>query len=119
MSCHFQRVNFCSGGENVGEVAERVSFVVIDDGVAKINGVGGVFFERVKEIDGDFSAGGFDFRHFNLRRRDDDFLLCIFHLDYFIKFNGDFLCFFSLCTKRRSHSYDAGRRFIVGSTVRP
>ena len=66
VSGDFQGVNLSARGETVGKISQRVSLVVVTDGVAEIDGVGGVGLERVLQFHDDALACRLDFRHFHL-----------------------------------------------------
>lgn len=85
VSCHFERVDVVACRESVGVVAQRVALVVVADGVGEVDGVGGVGLERVFNLHHDALSGGLDFGRLDLRRRYDDLLGGVVHLDIFVE----------------------------------
>ena len=49
-SGHFHRINLCTGREGKREVTQRITLIVIDNGVREINGISSVRLQRVKQI---------------------------------------------------------------------
>ena len=68
IACHLHGVGLNAGGEDVGEVAERVALVIVLDGIGKVDGIGGVWLQRVKDFDLDALSGSGDVGHLMLRR---------------------------------------------------
>ena len=63
VTCHFKRVNLVAGGEGKGIVTHGVPLVVVADGIAEVDGVGGVLLERILQVDDDALASGLYFGH--------------------------------------------------------
>ena len=42
IACHLHGVGLCAGGEDIGEMSERIALVVVLDGVGKVDGIGGI-----------------------------------------------------------------------------
>ena len=59
---HLHRVDYRTRREAVSVVAERVTFIVVADGIAEINRISGVGFKRIQQLYFDIFACGFDLR---------------------------------------------------------
>ena len=57
---YLERVYVRAGTESETVITERIAFIVIDNTVGKINGIGGVFPERVKQLHLDLLAYDLD-----------------------------------------------------------
>ena len=82
---HFERVDMVAGGEAVGIVSQRVSLVVVGDGIREVDGVSGVRLQLVLQAYCDLLPGGLDFRCFQLRRRHDNLLRGVLQLDELVE----------------------------------
>ena len=82
---HFERVDMVAGGEAVGIVSQRVSLVVVGDGIREVDGVSGVRLQLVLQAYCNLLPGGLDFRCFQLRRRHDDLLRGVLQLDELVE----------------------------------
>ena len=65
---HFHRVNLVACREAIGIVPQRITLVVITDGITEVNGIGGICLERVLQFHHNTFACLFDLRHLQLRR---------------------------------------------------
>ena len=89
---HFHRVYLGAGAEGVGVVAHRIAFVVVGDGIAEVDGIGGVCLQGVEECYLHALAVGTDIGGFQLWGRDDDFVVSVLELDKFIEANPHLAC---------------------------
>ena len=64
---NLQRVDLRAGGEGVGIVAQRVVLGEVVDGIAEVDGIGGVRLQRVLQLDDDALAFRGDVGEFHLR----------------------------------------------------
>ena len=90
---HLKGINLLACGESIGVRPHRIAFIIISDGVTEVNGIGGVLLQRVLQLHNDFLARSLDLCHFQLRRRDDDFVCGILQFDELVEVDGDLLAF--------------------------
>ena len=107
-----------SCGEDVGVLSERISLIVVGDGIREVHGVGGVGTHRVKQFNRDAASGHLDFGSFDLRRRHNDFLRGVVHFDQLVEYEREFGAFTGFESFGRSHSYNVRWSFVVGAAVR-
>ena len=88
----FHGVYLAASAEAVGVVAHRVALVVVHDSVAEVDGVGGVSLQRVVERNLHVFAFGAYIGGFQLRGRDDDFVVSVLELDKFVEANPHLAC---------------------------
>ena len=77
-----------SGGKAIDIILEEIAFVQVLDGFAKVDGVSGVFRQRLLELHDDSSVFQFDVGFFLHRRRNHHVLFGVIKGDVFVK--GDF-----------------------------
>ena len=85
ISGYLKRINLIAGRETVSIVTHRIPLIVIADGIAEIDGVSGVLFQRVLQLHYDFLTRGIDLWHLQLRRRYRHLARGILKLDEFIE----------------------------------
>ena len=88
ISRYLHRVDLFAGREGIGVVAQRITLVVVADGIREVDGVGRIGFQRVKQLHDNLLAGGLDFGNFQLGRRHHHVLRGIVYLDEFIEMDG-------------------------------
>ena len=64
---HSQGVNLLAGGEYIGEVLVGITLVIVNDGIAEVNGLGRVRIQTVKQFHCDLLATVLYFGHLQLR----------------------------------------------------
>ena len=117
IAAHFHRVDFRTGREAIGVVAQRVALVVIGDGIGEVDGIGDIRLQRVLQFHFDALTRRLDFRHLNLWRRYDDFLRWVINLDELVEEDAHLLrCDVRAAIFRRG-SDDAWRRLIEPATI--
>ena len=86
-----QCVDGGAGGEVECESVESVPFVQVTYGIGEVNGVCGIGYQRIDELDGDTASNCRYFGHVFLSRRYDNLVCRVVELDVFVKFDGQFL----------------------------
>ena len=114
---HFHRVDGLPRGEAVGVVAHRVVLVVVADGIGEIDGVGGVRFQRIKQLHLYVLSAGLDFGHFELRGRNDDLLRGVVELDKLVEVDAYLLRFHIHSPVCRTGPYHPRRCLVIPSAV--
>ena len=113
----FHRVDGFAGGERIGKVAQGVAFVVVGNGIAEVDGIGGVLFQRVEQVDEYALACALYFRHFQLGRRHNDVLRGVVHLDVLVEVDGHALRLHACGFVGWGGADDAWRLLVVPSAV--
>ena len=117
IAANLHRVDMIACGKRIGVVPQRVVLIVVGDGIAEVNGVSGVLFQRVEQMDEYPFARALDFRHLQLWRRHDDILRGVVHFNVLIKVDGHALALHTSGLVLRSGTNNAGRLFVVPSTI--
>ncbi|MPM94686.1 hypothetical protein SDC9_141834 [bioreactor metagenome] len=86
-------INGATRREGKSKITQRITFVVINNGIGEVNSISGIGFEGVEQIYRDLLPCRFNFRLLHLRRRNNDFFVSLFELDEFIEFNQYFCSF--------------------------
>ena len=98
---HPQRVDLRPRGEGVGEALELVALVVVFNGVAEVDGVGGVGLQRVGELHGDAAPVGGDLGGLLAHGRDHHLGIGVLDVDDLVEIQ---------CDAARRHAGGALRR---------
>ena len=80
-----------AGGETIHIILKEVAFVQVLDGFAEVDGVGGVFCQRLLELHDDGLVFQLDVGFFFHRRRNHHLLFGIVEGDVFVEGDFDFL----------------------------
>ena len=117
ISRHLHGVYLLAGREAVGIVAQGIALVVVGDGVAEVDGIGGIGLERVFQLDDDALSGRLDFGHLYLRWRHHHVLRGILDLDKLVEVD-DHLARSDVCRLvGRRGTHHSRRLFVVPSAV--
>ena len=116
-SRHFHCVNLFARTEAVSVVSHRIAFVVVDDSVAKIDGIGRACLQTVIKCHLHALAVSADVGRLNLRRRNNDLLVSILELDVFVEANLYLALSVVRCTIRRIARHDLRRYLVVNAAV--
>lgn len=114
---YFHGIDGRTGRECIGKVPHRISFVIIYDGIAKIDGISCIGFQCIKEFYNHAASACFYFRTLILRRRDDNLLRSVLQFDVFIEFDGDFLTGVVGRIRLRGSSYELRWSLVIRPTV--
>ena len=88
---NLQGINLVARRETISKRAHGVTLVVVADGIAEVDGVGSVGFQRVLQLHDHLLSRSLDLRHLQLWRRDDHFVGGILEFDIFVEEDGDLL----------------------------
>ena len=80
-------VHAFASGEGERIVTIRITLVVVNDGIGKVDRVGHVGFEGIKQRDGDTPSVGLNLWLLDLWGRDDHPFRRIVHLHYLVELN--------------------------------
>ena len=114
---HSHRVETVACGEGVEEVLQRVALVIVLDGVAEVEGIGGVCLQGVLQGDDHLLAVCLDFGLLHLWGRDDQFLVRLVELDVFVEFDGNLLLGDVEGAGLRIACEEAWGRLVVGTSL--
>ena len=87
ISRNLHRINDGTCRKTIGIVAHRISLVVVADSIREVDSISGIGFQRIDKRNMNTLSCAFDFRHFELRRRNHHLLGRIIHLDKLIEVN--------------------------------
>ncbi|MPM53934.1 hypothetical protein SDC9_100706 [bioreactor metagenome] len=82
-----KRIEMVSGRERDGKIFKRIPFVIVHNGVGKIDGIGGVWQKLIVEFHNCFLPYRFYHRHIYLRWCDNHFFGRFFNFYILVKFN--------------------------------
>ena len=112
------RIGHCARREDVGVLPEWVAFVVVGDGIGKVDRVGGVGNERIEDFDRHTASRHLNFGLLLLWGRHRNLFVGIVDLDEFVKHEGEFRALPTGHLFRVGGRDNARRSFVVGAAVR-
>ena len=118
ISRHLHRIDNFAGSETVGIVSHRIALVIIADGIGEVDGIGSIRLERIYQRNLNMLARSLDFRHFELRRRNNHFLGRIIYLDIFVEIDIHLLLLHIYALVGWQSSNHLRRSFVEPATIR-
>ena len=111
-------VDHLAGGECKREAVDGIPFVVVLDGIAEIDGVGGVGDERVANLHLHFAPRGANHRHLALPRRHHHLVVLVLEHHEFVEVDFDFSIVHINGARRRLAPHKHRREHILRATAR-
>ena len=114
---HLHGVNHIARTERIGVLSHRVALVVVLDGIAEVDGVGGIGLQRIKEVHLHALALGPHVGSLYLRRGNHHLLVGAFQFHIFIEKDAHLLLGHTHCPVGRHARHHHGRLFVVASAI--
>ena len=93
ITSNLEGINLLTCREGKGIVTQGVALIIIGNGVTEVDGIGSVLLQCILQFHHNLLAGTLDFRHFQLRRRNNHFLTCIVYFDKLIEIDSNLVRF--------------------------
>ena len=89
-SRNFHRIDFRTRRKGKSEITQRITFIIVDDSIRKVDCISGIRLQRVKQIHLYPLAGSLYFRLLYLRRGNNHLFSRLFQFYKFVKHQRDF-----------------------------